>query len=169
VGLSDSANQGLLLRNFLRLQGYSMPAVIVYQDNMSCMALLTRGRSGGERTRHIDIRYFWMKDREDKGEATIAHKGTSELYADVLTKPLQGSQFVYEWVAHHRREGKQARGACGWVGQECSLSEIFSLRTPSDCALRSQLYRSHHLYHSHHCLVVLLRAVLFLFAHRSSP
>jgi hypothetical protein len=25
VGLSDSANQGLFLRNFLRLQGYSMP------------------------------------------------------------------------------------------------------------------------------------------------
>jgi hypothetical protein len=24
------------------------------------------------------------------------HKGTSELYVNVLTKPLQGSQFVYE-------------------------------------------------------------------------
>jgi hypothetical protein len=24
------------------------------------------------------------------------HKGTAELYANVLTKPLQGSQFVYE-------------------------------------------------------------------------
>ena len=96
VGLSDSANQGLFLRNFLTLQGYSMPAVTVYQDNLSCMALLARGRSGGERTRHIAIRYFWMKDRVDRGEATIVHKGTSELYANVLTKPLQGSQFVYE-------------------------------------------------------------------------
>jgi hypothetical protein len=96
VGLSDSANLGLFLRNFLRLQGYSVPAVVVYQDNLSCMALLARGRSGGERTRHIDIRYFWVKDRVDRGEATIVHKGTSELYANVLTKPLQGSQFVYE-------------------------------------------------------------------------
>jgi hypothetical protein len=60
------------------------------------MALLARGRSGGERTRHIDIRYFWVKDRVDRGEVTIVHKGTSELYANVLTKPLQGSQFVYE-------------------------------------------------------------------------
>jgi hypothetical protein len=96
VGLSDSANQGLFLRNFLTLQGYSMPAVTVYQDNMSCMALQARGRSGGERTRHIEIRYFWMKDRVDRGEATIVHKGTAELYANVLTKPPQGSQFVYE-------------------------------------------------------------------------
>jgi hypothetical protein len=29
VGLSDSANQGILLRNFLRLQMCSMPAVIM--------------------------------------------------------------------------------------------------------------------------------------------
>jgi hypothetical protein len=70
-GLSDSANQGLFLRNFLRLQGYSIPAVI---DNM---ALLARG----ERNSHIDRRYFWMKERVDKGEATIVHKRTCELYA----------------------------------------------------------------------------------------
>jgi hypothetical protein len=96
VGLSDSANQGIFVRNLLTLQGYSMPAVTVYQDNMSTMALLARGRSGGERTRHIAIRYFWMKERVDRGEATIVHKRSAELYANVLTKPLQGSQFVYE-------------------------------------------------------------------------
>jgi hypothetical protein len=96
VALSDSANQGLFLRNFLTLQGYDLLSVIVYQDNLSCMSLLALGRSGGERTRHIDIRYFWMKDRVNRGEATIVHKGTEELYANVLTKPLQGSQFVYE-------------------------------------------------------------------------
>jgi hypothetical protein len=73
-----------------------MPAVTVYQDNLSCMALLARGRSGGERTRHISIRYSLMKDRVDRGEAMIVHKGTSELYANVLTKLLQGSQFVNE-------------------------------------------------------------------------
>jgi hypothetical protein len=37
VALSDSANQGLFLRNLLILQGYDMPALIVYHDNMSCM------------------------------------------------------------------------------------------------------------------------------------
>jgi hypothetical protein len=47
VGLSDSANQRLFLRRFLTLQGYSMGAVIIYQDNLSCMALLVVGRSGG--------------------------------------------------------------------------------------------------------------------------
>ena len=96
VGLSDSVNQSLFLRNFLTLQGYSMPAVTVYQDNMSCMALLARGRSGGSASVTSQYENFWMKDRVDRGEATIVYKGTAELYANVLTKPLQGSQFVYE-------------------------------------------------------------------------
>jgi hypothetical protein len=46
------------MRDFLVLQGYRMPPVTVYQDNLSCMALIARGRSGSERTRHIAIRYF---------------------------------------------------------------------------------------------------------------
>jgi hypothetical protein len=115
-----------------------MPAVIVYQDNLWCMALLARGRSGGERTRHIGICYFWMKYRVDKGEAEIVHKGTSELYANVLTKPLQGNQFVYErgcltrWPATEEKESKPEERA---VGQGYSHSGIFSLRRPSVCAL----------------------------------
>jgi hypothetical protein len=65
VGPSESAKQVLFLRNFL--QDYSMPAVTVHQDNLNCMTLLARGRSGGERTRYISIRYFWMKDRVERG------------------------------------------------------------------------------------------------------
>jgi hypothetical protein len=70
------------------LQGYRMPPVTVYQDNLSCMALIARGRSGAERTRHIAIRYFWTKERVDNGEMRIEHKGTKEMYANVLTKEM---------------------------------------------------------------------------------
>ena len=96
IALSDSANQGLYIRNFLISQGYKMEPVTIYQDNTSCMALVERGRSGAERTRHIAIRNFWIRERVATGEATIVHKGTKEMYANVLTKPLQGAQFVYE-------------------------------------------------------------------------
>jgi hypothetical protein len=96
VGMSDSANQAIHLSNFLIRQGYAMGPVTVYQDNMSCMALIARGRSGAERTRHISIRYFGIKERVDLGEMRVVHKGTKEMYANVLTKPLQGGQFVYE-------------------------------------------------------------------------
>ena len=96
VGLSDSVNQAIHIQDFLALQGYKLEPIIVYQDNLSCMALLERGQSSAERTRHISIRYFWVKERVDNSEMVIKHKGTKEMYANVLAKPLQGAQFQYE-------------------------------------------------------------------------
>lgn len=73
-----------------------MEPIVVYQDNLSCMALVARGRSGAERTRHIKIKYFWVKERVSDGDMVIEHKGTKDMYANILTKPLQGSQFKFE-------------------------------------------------------------------------
>jgi hypothetical protein len=96
VALSDSANQGLHTRSFLMVQGYECGPISVYQDNVSCMALIERGRSSTERARHLDIRHFWIKERLDMGEAIIKHQRTKEMYANLLTKPLQGMQFAVE-------------------------------------------------------------------------
>ena len=73
VGLSDSTNQSIFIRTFLIAQGYKMKPVIIYQDNQSCMALVERGKSGAERTRHIQIRYFWVKELVDTGEVQRGH------------------------------------------------------------------------------------------------
>ena len=89
IALSDSANQALYLRCFLIDQGYKMGPVTLYQDNISTMALVARGKPGAERTRHIDIRYFWIADRVKNKEAVVEHMGTAEMYANILTKPLQ--------------------------------------------------------------------------------
>ena len=75
IALSDSANQGLYIRNFLISQGHKMKPVIIYQDNTSCMALVERGRSGAEHTRHIAIRNFWIREWVTTGEAVIEHMG----------------------------------------------------------------------------------------------
>ena len=45
------------------------------------------------RSRHINMRYFFVKDRVDKGELTIEHCPTKLMIADYMTKPLQGKQF----------------------------------------------------------------------------
>jgi hypothetical protein len=60
------------------------------------MALVERGWSAAERTRHIDIRYLWVKERVMNGEMIIRHLGSKEMYANLLTKPLQGGQFIAE-------------------------------------------------------------------------
>ena len=104
VALSDSATQGLHVRNFMREQGHDVGPLVIYQDNLSTMALIEKGRSTSERSRHIDIRFFWLKERVDAGEAVIRHLSTKSMFANILTKPLQGAQFKTE------REG-----LTGWV------------------------------------------------------
>ncbi len=96
VGLSDTATLAIHLRNFVLDQGYEIGPAVVYQDNMSCMALMKRGGPGSERSRHINIRHFWLTERVAKGEVIIEHLGTEKMFANVLTKPVQGAQFARE-------------------------------------------------------------------------
>ena len=115
VALSDSANQALHMRSFIMAQGHSCGPVTIHQDNMSCMALIDRGRSAAERTRHISIKYFWLKERVDTGEARVKHLGTKDMYANMLTKPLQGVQFKDE-----------RKGFTGWPDKDLALIIIIS-------------------------------------------
>ena len=96
VGLSDTASQAIHLRNFVIAQGYEVGPAIVYQDNMSCMALMKRGGPGSDRSRHINIRHFWLCEKVADGEVIIEHLGTEHMVANLLTKPVQGAQFVRE-------------------------------------------------------------------------
>ena len=94
VALSDMCSTVLWSREFLIAQGYDMPPAKVYQDNQSTMALIDKGESHSERTRHIKIRYFWVKDNVDSGDLEIIYQPTDDMIADVLTKPLQGDKFL---------------------------------------------------------------------------
>jgi hypothetical protein len=93
VGLSDSISQGIWMRGFLEGQGYPVKPVKVFQDNLSTIALAKKGKSTSARTRHIAIRYFFVKDRIDEGELEVLHLRTHLMVADGLSKPLQGEAF----------------------------------------------------------------------------
>jgi hypothetical protein len=96
VATSDSANQSLHMRRFLEEQGHVQGPVLMYQDNVSCMALINKGRSNSERTRHMDIRYFWLAERVKNKEVKLIHLRTEDMCANILTKPIQGAQFNRE-------------------------------------------------------------------------
>ena len=84
------------MRLFLKAQGYLQvsDAIIVFQDNLSTITLIKKGKSTSNRTRHIDIRYFFIHDRIENGEVIIRAIGTDEKIGDFFPKELQGSKFV---------------------------------------------------------------------------
>ena len=64
------------------------------QDNLSTIALGNKGCATAQRTRHINIRYFWITDYIERGEMCLEHMPTRFMIADGLTKPLQGADFI---------------------------------------------------------------------------
>ena len=49
--------------------------------------------SSGKRTQHMNICYFNITDRVEKGEAEIMWVPREDMIADYLTKALQGAEF----------------------------------------------------------------------------
>ena len=94
VGASDYLPYNLWLGMFLKEQGYNLSANFFYQDNQSAMKMEKNGRNSCTgNSRHVNIRYFLIKDRSDKREVLIHYCPTQLMIADYFTKPLQGQLF----------------------------------------------------------------------------
>ena len=70
-----------------------------YHNNIprqqSTILLAENGQtSSSKRTKHLDVRYFFVTDKIKKGEVKVAYCPTQEMLGDFFTKPLQGTQFI---------------------------------------------------------------------------
>jgi hypothetical protein len=94
VGVDDMMPIIFWTRYFLLSQGYGVVENLLLQDNKSSILLERNGKaSSGKRTRHINIRYFFITDRVNMKELTIEWCPTKQMVTDFMTKPLQGRHF----------------------------------------------------------------------------
>ena len=94
VGLYNKTGDILWTRNFLEAQGYTISNNFIYQDNMSTLSLAKNGYVfSSKRSKHIKVKYFFVKHYHHLGEITLTYCPTDLIWADSLTKPLQGSAF----------------------------------------------------------------------------
>jgi hypothetical protein len=97
VVASNIAGHSLHFDRLLRAQGYTdMAPPILYQDNLSAMALINKGGPTSSRSRHIEIREFWLHEQQELGHLIIEHLRSADMYINVLTKSVQGVQFINE-------------------------------------------------------------------------
>ena len=92
VALSDEAGLLFHIEDFIVSQGYTCD-IIAGQDNESTIAMLTTVTKESMRTRHINVRYYWLRERIKDQELTLVHVPTGDMLADILTKPMQGNMF----------------------------------------------------------------------------
>ena len=64
------------------------------KDNKSAILLENNGKkSSSQRTRHLNIKYFFVTDQVEQGNAVIKFCPTDGMTADFMSKPLQGEKF----------------------------------------------------------------------------
>ena len=94
VAVHDTMPSILWIKYFLEAQGYPMKPSIIHQDNQSAMLLETNGRgSSSKRTRHMNIRYFFVADCQARNQVIITYCPTDDMIGDFFTKPLGGIKF----------------------------------------------------------------------------
>ena len=79
----------------MQAQGWKVNNTIIYQDNKSAILLENDGKlSSTSQTKHINVRYFFLKDCIEHKEVRIEFCRTNDMWADLYTKPPQGKKFV---------------------------------------------------------------------------
>ena len=65
-----------------------------YQDNVSAMKVEKNVKTSlGKNSRHVSIRYFFVKDRLESKKIEILHCPTDEMIADLFTKTITRKKF----------------------------------------------------------------------------
>ena len=93
------------------------------------------------RTKHIDVRFHFLRDSYKKGDIDLIHVETQNQLADIFTKPLESSAF-----AHLRGELGVCYPLLAW-GSFCSLGFVFTSSLLLSCFFCI-------LYHIMHCIHV---------------
>jgi len=94
VAVSDAIGEVMKMRNLLTDLGFVVPSPTLFQDNKSTITLLERGRPASSQTKHIAVKFFFTSDLLLRKEIRIAYCPTEHMLADLLTKPIQGNQFI---------------------------------------------------------------------------
>jgi hypothetical protein len=84
----------LYFRRLLTDLGFSQKRpTVIYEDNQGAIAL-AQNPVGHKRTKHIDIKYHFIREHVQSGDVELVYVPTEYQLADLLTKPLPRARLV---------------------------------------------------------------------------
>uniref|UniRef100_A0AAV1UB76 RxLR effector candidate protein n=1 Tax=Peronospora matthiolae TaxID=2874970 RepID=A0AAV1UB76_9STRA len=94
MALSEATKEAVWLKVLLGELGEmtSDEAIKMYEDNQGSIAL-AKNPEFHKRTKHIDIRYHFVRKRVESGEVVLEYCPTQDMLADMMTKPIAAVQF----------------------------------------------------------------------------
>jgi hypothetical protein len=92
VAAGSCCAQLLWMRQTRKDYDYTMNHISLLYDNESAIKI-TYNPCQHYRTKHIDIRYHFLRDHAIKGNIVISHVGINDQLIDIFTKPLDKKRF----------------------------------------------------------------------------
>ena len=93
IALCLAAQETMHLRRLLCEIGLEQTTTRMLEDNQGAIAL-ARNPVNHSRTKHIDIKYHYVRQAVEENIIALEYCPTSEMIADILTKPLPRTQFI---------------------------------------------------------------------------
>lgn len=95
ISACAAANQAVWLRRILDDMGKAQQnATRLYCDNKSAIDI-ARNPVQHRKTKHIKIKYHFLREAQSEGEINLIHCGTIDQIADILTKALPKTKFEH--------------------------------------------------------------------------
>ena len=93
VAAASCCSQLLWMISTLRDFGLSFSRVPLLCDSTSAISV-AKNLVLHSKTKHIDVRYHFLRDHQEKGDIELCHVDTQNQLADILTKPLDQATFA---------------------------------------------------------------------------
>ena len=95
IGVTDKLSKIIWTKRFIEQQGFEVRTNIIYQDNQRDIRLRETDNSiTGRRTRHFDIKVFYIKELINQDMVKGGYCLTDNMKADYLSKPSVGTKFT---------------------------------------------------------------------------
>ena len=93
IALSAAAQEALWMRQLLTDLNVNIDEpVTIYEDNQSAIAM-SKNPQFHRRSKHIDIKYHFVRDQVEKKTLTVLYCPTGSMLADLFTKGIPKEQF----------------------------------------------------------------------------
>jgi hypothetical protein len=91
--LTATVKEAVWLSRLSRCFGIKQEPLTIYEDNQAAIVLV-KDHKFSERTKHMDVRYFYVREKiADKTIITLFIPSVDQS-ADILTKPLMQQPFI---------------------------------------------------------------------------
>jgi hypothetical protein len=94
IAACSASCEAIWLRKLIGLFDLEMEATLILCDNQSCIKM-TEIPIFHDKSKHIEIRYHYIRDMVQRGAIKLQYVITDEHVADVLTKPLSRVKFEH--------------------------------------------------------------------------